>query len=316
MKPVVIAHRGASGYLPEHTRPAKVLAHIMGADFLEQDVVATRDDALVVLHDIHLDTVTDVTSRFPDRHRDDGRFYTRDFDLDEIRSLTAWERMKEDGSAVYPNRYPAQTGHFRVHTFLEEIEMINRLNKATDRQVGIYPEIKRPAWHKEQGVDIAPLLLEQISEFDGSDDKTQVYVQCYDDAEVLRLREELACPWRLVQLIDTNSCLEAATDFNYLLSAAGLEQLSKIADGIGPAIHHLYRLDGEKLQPTGLVEQAHRLGLVVHPFTFRQDDLPPDFANFEDLVRYCVNELGVDGLFTDFTDKVVDILQDNAKKED
>jgi glycerophosphoryl diester phosphodiesterase len=315
MKPVVIAHRGASGYLPEHTRPAKVLAHIMGADYLEQDVVATRDDALVVLHDIHLDTVSDVTSLFPDRHRDDGRFYARDFDLDEIRSLTAWERMNADGTAVFPNRYPAKTGHFRVHTFREEIEMINRLNKATDRQVGIYPEIKRPAWHKEQGVDIAPLLLEQIREFDGSDDMTQVYVQCFDNAEVVRLREELKCPWRLVQLIGENNWGEAASDFDYLRSTEGLEQLSHVADGIGPAISHLYQLDGENLRPTGLVQQAHQLGLTVHPYTFRQDDLPPGFKTFEELVRYCVTELGVDGLFTDFTDLVVDILKDIAKKE-
>jgi len=310
MKPVVIAHRGASGYLPEHTRPAKVLAHIMGADFLEQDVVASRDDALVVLHDIHLDTVTDVTSHFPDRHRDDGRFYARDFDLEEIRSLTAWERMKEDGSAVYPDRYPAQSGHFGVHTFCEEIEMINRLNKATNRQVGIYPEIKRPAWHKAEGIDIAPLLLEQINDFDGSDDKALVYVQCFDNSELERLREELDCPWNLVQLIGENSWGEAASDFEHLRSTEGLEQLSQIVDGIGPWIPHLYELDGETLLSTGLVQQAHQLSLSVHPYTFRQDDLPPGFATFEDLVRYCVSELGVDGLFTDFTDTVVDILQD------
>jgi len=310
MRPVIIAHRGASGYLPEHTRPAKVLAHIMGADFLEQDVVASRDDALVVLHDIHLDAVTDVASRFPDRHRGDGRFYARDFDLDEIQTLTAWERMKADGSAVYPNRYPAKTGHFRVHTFREEIQLINRLNMATDRQVGIYPEIKRPAWHKAEGVDIAPLLLEQIRAFDGSDDKTQVYVQCFDDTELVRLREELNCPWRLVQLIGENHWGEAASDFEYLRSATGLEQLSHIVDGIGPSISHLYRLDGDDLQPTGLVQQAHQLGLSVHPYTFRQDDLPPGFATFEALVRYCVSELGIDGLFTDFTDVVLDILQD------
>jgi len=310
MKPVVIAHRGASGYLPEHTRPAKVLAHVMGADFLEQDVVATRDDALLVLHDIHLDTVTDVTSHFPDRHRDDGRFYARDFDLEEIRSLTAWERMNLDGSAVYPDRFPPRTGSNVIHTFAEEMELINRLNRATGRNVGIYPEIKRPAWHKAEGVDIAPLLLEQINEFDGSDDKALVYVQCFDNSELARLREELGCPWRLVQLIGENSWGEAESDFEHLRSTEGLEQLSHIVDGIGPWIPHLYEFDGETLLSTGLVQQAHQLSLSVHPFTFRQDALPPGFATFEDLVRYCVSELSVDGLFTDFTDTVVDILQD------
>ena len=95
--PLIIAHRGASGYLPEHTLEAKALAFGMGADYLEQDVVASRDDQLIVLHDIHLDRVSDVAERFPDRQRADGRFYARDFDLKEIQSLRAWERMNGGG---------------------------------------------------------------------------------------------------------------------------------------------------------------------------------------------------------------------------
>ena len=102
--PIVIAHRGASGYLPEHTLAAKTLAFEMGADFLEQDLVATRDDELLVLHDVHLERVSDVALKFPDRQRSDGRFYVRDFDMEEIRSLSAWERMNADGTPVYPKR--------------------------------------------------------------------------------------------------------------------------------------------------------------------------------------------------------------------
>ena len=98
--PAVIAHRGASGYLPEHTLPAKAMAYAMHADFLEQDVVATRDDALVVLHDIHLDRVTDVATRFPGRARDDGRYYVRDFDLAEIRALAVTERLDDARSKM------------------------------------------------------------------------------------------------------------------------------------------------------------------------------------------------------------------------
>ena len=309
MRPVVIAHRGASGYVPEHTRAAKALAHAMGADFLEQDVVATRDDQLIVLHDIHLDTVTNVALRFPNRHRDDGRYYARDFDLDEIRKLTAWERMNLDGSAVYPDRFPAQTGSNLVHTFAEEIQLINRLNRATGRKVGIYPEIKRPAWHKAQGVDISPMLLEQIREFDGSKDPSLVYVQCFDDAEVQRLKLELQCPWPLVQLIGKNSWGEAGTDYDFLVSRPGVEKIAAIADGIGPHVSHLYTIVDDQPRPTDLISDAHELGLVVHPFTFRADDLPPGFATFEALVRYFVTEIGVDGLFTDFTDKVIDIIE-------
>jgi glycerophosphoryl diester phosphodiesterase len=309
MKPVVIAHRGASGYVPEHTRAAKALAHAMGADFLEQDVVATRDDQLIVLHDIHLDTVTNVALRFPNRHRDDGRYYARDFDLDEIRMLTAWERMNADGSAVYAGRFPAQTGTNLVHTFAEEIQLINRLNRATGRHVGIYPEIKSPAWHKHDGVDISPMVLEQIREFDGSKDPSLVYVQCFDDAEVRRLKMELQCPWPLVQLIGKNSWGEAGTDYDFLVSRPGLEKIAAIVDGIGPHVSDLYTIVDDQPRPTDLISDAHELGLVVHPFTFRADDLPPGFATFEALVRYFVTEIGVDGLFTDFTDKVVNIIE-------
>ena len=124
-RPLIIAHRGASGYLPEHTLEAKALAFGLGADYLEQDVVATRDDQLVVLHDIHLERVTDVAERYPERHRDDGRFYARDFDLEEIQGLRAWERLNSDPSgAEFPSRYPEKSGNFRVPSLQEELELI------------------------------------------------------------------------------------------------------------------------------------------------------------------------------------------------
>ena len=308
MRPVVIAHRGASGYLPEHTRPAKVLAHIMGADFLEQDIVATRDDELIVAHDIYIDTVTDVADKFPGRDRADGRFYARDFDMAEIRTLTAWERTRVDGTAVYPGRYPIRTGHFRLHTFQEELQLLNRLNAATGKRVGIYPEIKHPAWHQQEGIDMSPLVLAQISEFHGAKSRDLVYVQCFDDAEVRRIRTELSCPWNLVQLIGKNSWNEAATDYDALRQPAGLARVADIADGIGPSIDHLYILEAGGPQTTGLVENAHELGLVVHPYTLRADDLPDGFASLDELVKFCVADLAVDGLFTDFTDRVVALL--------
>ncbi|MDA0706880.1 MAG: glycerophosphodiester phosphodiesterase [Proteobacteria bacterium] len=309
MKPAVIAHRGASGYLPEHTRPAKVLAHLLGADFIEQDVVATRDDELIVLHDIHLDTVTDVTIRYPDRARPDGRYYVRDFDLAEIRTLTAWERMKADGTAVYPGRYPARTGHYRVHTFLEELQLINRLNKATGRQAGIYPEIKSPAWHLEEGVDLSPLVLAQIREFDGAGDSNPVFVQCFDDSEVRRIKNDLRCRWPIVQLIGLNQWHEADTDYVEMVTPAGLARVAEVADGIGPHLSLLYELNQGKVAKTTLVSDAHDLGLIVHPYTFRSDDLPDGFSSLESLVRFCVVEQQIDGLFTDFADQVNAIIR-------
>ena len=303
IRPVIIAHRGASGYLPEHTLPAKSLAYDMGADYLEQDVVATLDDELVVLHDIHLDRVTDVAQKFPKRHRNDGRFYVRDFAMDEIRSLSVHERVNEDGSRVYPNRYEDDGSLFRVHTFAEELAFIAQLQADGRRPVGVYAEIKSPAWHRQDGVDITPLFLECLSDFGLDAHSDHVYVQCFDDQELLRIRKDLGCKLKLIQLIGDNSWDEADTDYDELQSDAGLERLATIVDGIGPWITQLYEAGSEgRLESNGLVSKAHNAGLAVHPYTFRQDELQPGFESFEALMRFAVDELAVDGLFTDFPD--------------
>ena len=310
--PLIIAHRGASGYLPEHTLPAKAMAHAMGADYIEQDIVATRDDELIVLHDILLDRVTDVATKFPERRRNDGRYYARDFDLVELRTLNAWERMNADGSAVYAQRYPAQTGHFRVHTLAEEIELIQKLNNATHRQTGIYPEIKRPAWHREQGVDIAPLLLTQLAQYGYRNHDDPVFVQCFDDVELRYLREDLGCTLKLVQLIGEKDWQESDTDYHFLKTAEGLQRIAATADAIGPWLPHLYSVDcdGENNISTRLTKMAHDQGLAVHPYTFRSDDLPAGFTTFDELVLFFALKLGVDGLFTDFPDTARQILKD------
>lgn len=304
--PVIIAHRGACGYLPEHTLPAKALAYAMGADFLEQDVVATRDDQLVVLHDIYLDRVTNVAERFPGRAREDGRYYVRDFDLAEIRTLDVTERLDDDGLPVYPNRFPPHNGRFGVHTLAEELEFVTGLNRATGGAAGVYPEIKRPAWHREQGIDLGAAMLEVLAAYgyDGPDDP--VFVQCFDADEVVRLRDELGCRMRLVQLIGDNSWGEAVTDYDLLCSEAGLAELARTADAIGPWVNKLYApgARGNPPRSSGLTERAQNAGLLVHPYTFRADDLAPGFDSFGDMVRYFCAGLGVDGLFTDFPDRV------------
>lgn len=308
--PVIIAHRGASGYLPEHVLPAKAMAYAMGADFLEQDVVATRDDKLVVLHDIHLDRVTDVAERFPGRSREDGRYYVRDFDLAEIRSLAVTERLDDAGLPVYPNRFPPGSGRFAVHTLAEELQFVTGLNRATGGTTGVYPEIKRPAWHRAQGIDLAGATLDVLAAhgYEGPDDP--VFVQCFDIDEVRRLREELGCRMRIVQLIGDNSWDEAATDYDWLCSEPGLAEVARIADAIGPWVNKLYAPGpaGGPPRSTGLVEQAHSAGLLVHPYTFRVDDLAPGFGSFAAMVRYFCTDLAVDGLFTDFPDRVRELL--------
>lgn len=306
----IIAHRGACGYLPEHTLPAKALAYAMGADFLEQDVVATRDDELVVLHDIHLDRVTDVARRFPDRARQDGRYYVRDFDLAEIRTLNVTERLDAVGRPVYPLRFPPGSGRFGVHTLGEELGFVSGLNRATGGTTGVYPEIKRPAWHREEGIDLAAAMLDVLAAhgYEGPDDP--VFVQCFDAEEVQRLRGALGCRMRLVQLVGDVSWGESETDYEVLCSEAGLAGLAEVADAIGPWVEMLYTPGSGDHGPrsTGLAERAHRAGLLVHPYTFRVDDLAPGFASFEDMVRYFCSDLGVDGLFTDFPDRVHRLL--------
>ncbi len=298
----VIAHRGASGYLPEHTLAAKALAFAMGADFLEQDVVASRDDELVVLHDVHLDRVSDVAAVFPGRSRPDGRYYVRDFELAELRRLRASERFDETGRAVYPGRYPVSCGEFRFHTLEEELELLAELNGATGRTTGIYPEIKRPAWHRAEGIDIAPRLLTVLERFGYSGRGSRAYVQCFDPNELERIRRSLGSSLRLVQLIGDNSWQEADTDYVRLQTAESLGRLAALVDGIGPWLPQCYELGSGSPRPTGLVAAAQRVGLVVHPYTVRSDSLPEGFSSHDELIRFCAGTLRVDGLFTDFPD--------------
>jgi glycerophosphoryl diester phosphodiesterase len=302
---LIIAHRGACGYLPEHTLEAKAFAYALGADYIEQDVVATRDDELVVLHDIHLDRVTNVAERFPDRKRKDGRYYARDFDLAEIKLLNVWERRKADGKTpVFPRRFPTGQGNFRVPTLQEEITLVQGLNHSTGRNIGIYPEIKSPAWHKTENVDLSALVLQVLHEYGYKNRADSVFLQCFDATEVRRIREDLGCELKMVQLIGENSWGESDTDYEPLKTAAGLARLAETVEGVGPWIGHLIRMadiDGHPVS-TGFVSAAHAAGLQVHPYTFRADELAPGFESLQEMVRWFADELKIDGLFTDFTD--------------
>lgn len=281
----------------------------MGADYLEQDVVATKDEQLIVLHDIHLDRVTDVARQFPGRQRSDGRFYVRDFSLSEIRLLCVHDRTQADGSLVYPNRPQSSGEEFRVHTFSEELDYIAELQAGFGRPVGVYAEIKSPAWHRKEGFDITPAFLKDLREHGYDAHTDRAYVQCFDEQELLRIREVHNCTLKLVQLIGDNAWNEAATDYDELRSPEGLERLARTVDGIGPWVNHLYRIGStQNIVDSGLVANAHREGLAVHPFTFRDDDLPPGFDTFAKLLRFAVDELSVDGLFTDFPDLAKDLL--------
>jgi len=306
---IVIAHRGASGYLPEHTIPAIAMAHAQGADYLEQDVVLSKDNVPVVLHDIHIDTVTDVVKRFPARKREDGRYYALDFTVAELKQLAVSERFDpRTGAAVFAKRFPVGKGSFQIPTLEEELQVIQGLNSSTGREAGVYPEIKEPAWHRTQGREISPIVLELLARYGYRTKTDKVYVQCFDQAEVRRIRTELGYKGRLVQLIEASRPL--LDEHARLRTAAGLAEVAKVADGIGPALPDvLRRRDDGTVVATDLVRDAHAAGLEVHPYTFRADALPHGVASLEDLLRLALVDIGVEGVFTDHPDRAVAFLR-------
>ena len=301
--PIVIAHRGASGYLPEHTLEAKALAFGLGADYLEQDVVATRDRELVVLHDLYLDDVTNVARVFPGRSRPDSRHYVIDFDLAELRRLTVFERRQPGGrSARFPNRFPVDTGAFRIATLGEELELIGGLNGSTGRVVGVYPEIKKPRWHHEHGVDLAALLLAKLDTYGYRDERSPAFLQCFDAAELRRIRMELGSRLKLVQLVGPES------EYASLLGEDGLAGVAAYASALGPSYDQLLtRSDEPSAEPRAapLADAAHRAGLRIHPYTFRRDVLPPFAASLERLLEFFFVTIRVDGVFCDHPDVAV-----------
>jgi len=278
----------------------------MGADYVEQDVVASRDGELIVCHDIHIDRVTDVAKRFPERARDDGRWYVRDFDLGELRTLRVHERLNDAGTApAFPNRFPVDKGDFRIVTLREEIEFVQGLNRSTGGSVGIYPEIKEPAWHRAEGFDLSSAVLAMLAEYGYRSKDDPVFVQCFDPQEVVRIRQELGCPLRLIQLIDASAPRVAAEQYKALLTEEGMARIAGYVDGLGPWFGLLYALaeiDGHPVS-TGFVRLAHGAGLAVHPYTFRADQVAPGFESDADMLRWFAETLKIDGLFTDFPDR-------------
>lgn len=309
-RPVVIAHRGASGYLPEHTLEAKAAAHAMRADYLEQDIIASRDGVLLVLHDIWLESVTDVAVQFPGRSRADGHFYAIDFDYAEIAQLNVHERTaplasdRSQQEQLFGERFPADKGRFHVTTLQDELEFIAGLNQSTGRRAGIYPEIKDPAWHMQNGIDLTHLVTTALDDFgylqpSAPGDSPAIYLQCFDAAELQRIRRDLDPAIPLVQLLTDDDDM----------SDAALDAIAEYAQGIGPPFVALTDRN-DPVSPGRVCGAAQERGLQVHPYTFRRDRLPSFAADFDSLVRFFVAQVGVDGLFTDFPDLAVAVIDD------
>ncbi|HUR57260.1 MAG TPA: glycerophosphodiester phosphodiesterase [Opitutaceae bacterium] len=303
-RPLVIAHRGASGYLPEHTLEAKAMAHALGADYLEQDLVLTKDDVPVVLHDIYVDTVTDVARVFPGRQRADGRYYALDFTVAELKQLRVSERFNaKTGQPVFPKRFAVGQSTFQLSTLEEELQLIQGLNRSTGRTAGIYPELKQPKWHREQGRDLSRVVLPILARYGYATKADPVFLQCFELAEVRRLRGELGWRGRLVMLIEGKAKADDGTDYDFLCTPAGLKELAALVDGIGPAIGRIVTWPSAgKPKFTELVKLAHAEKLLVHPYTIRTDELPKNCASLGELHAALFRQAGIDGVFTDFTD--------------
>jgi glycerophosphoryl diester phosphodiesterase len=315
--PLVIAHRGASGYLPEHTIAAKAYAHAQGADYIEQDLVLSKDDVPVVLHDIHVDTVTDVAKRFPDRKRADGRYYALDFTVAELKQLRVTERFNvKTGQRVFAGRFPAQQSSFQISTFEEELQLIQGLNRTTGRAAGIYPEIKQPKWHRAQGHDLSRAVLTVLARHGYATKSDACFLQCFEWAEVQRLRNDLGWRGQLVMLIESKARGDDGTDHDFMSTAAGVKEIAKVADGIGPSIGRLATWTQHEAAPkfSGLVQLAHAEKMTVHPYTVRVDELPKNCPSADALHAALFRELRVDGVFTDFTDATAAWLRRHAAR--
>lgn len=300
--PIVIAHRGASGYLPEHTLVGASLAYGLGADFLEPDLVLTKDNVPIILHDVSLDDTSNVVEIFPDRKRKDGRYYAIDFTLKEIKQLRVHERIDlKTREPVYPNRFPLKLSHFEIPTWVELIELLIGLNKSTGKLVGLYPEIKEPEFHLKEHKDIGKIVANITKKYEAALGEAPLYWQCFHSETLKRLKSELESKYPRILLIEDGDLV--LNDIHKL--AKQLEEIASYSHGIGPSLSHVFDSQGHS---TRLVELAHKQGLLVHTYTVRSDSLPGYVNNLEGLLKKLFHEEKVDGVFTDFTDQVLAFL--------
>jgi glycerophosphoryl diester phosphodiesterase len=323
-RPLVVGHRGASGYRPEHTLASYELAARMGADFIEPDLVSTKDHVLVARHENEISGTTDVASHpeFAGRRTTktiDGKaltgWFTEDFTLAELRTLRAVERLPQvrQENTVYDGRW-------QVPTFAEVLRLRERLTRELRRPVGIYPETKHSTYFTSIGLDLETPLVRQVRGAGLDRSTAPIFIQSFELTNLQRMRQVAGVRAPLVFLTSANGApydLRAKGDrrtYADLLRPRSLSSLAKWLNGVGPEKNQVIprRSDGTLGQPTSLVADAHAAGLEVHPYTFRNENqfLPADFRVGTDPNAYgkAVNEqvtflrTGIDGLFTDNPD--------------
>jgi glycerophosphoryl diester phosphodiesterase len=294
-RPLIIGHRGASGYRPEHTLASYRLAAEMGADFIEPDLVSTKDGVLIARHENEIGGTTDVADRFPARKRTktvEGQsitgWFTEDFTIDEIRTLRAKERL-----AFRSHEFD---GRFPIATFDEVIELAQQMGRELGRPVGVYPETKHAAYFRGIGLPLEEKLLASLEKHGWDRRDAPVFIQSFEP-DSLRLLRKLTRV-RLIQLVDPRGAS--------LLDEAGLTVISGYADGIGPDKQLVIPVHADRTlgAPTDLVQRAHAAGLLVHIYTIRIDKefLSPSYHGRPEAEFEQFRALGVDGLFTDFPD--------------
>lgn len=319
-KPLVIAHRGASGLRPEHTQLAYDLAIDQGCDFIEPDLVPTKDGHLIVRHENEIGGTTDVAGRpeFAGRKTTktvDGQslngWFAEDFTLAEIKTLRARERLPKlrPANARYDGQAP-------LLTFDEVVAIAKAGSRRTGRTIGVYPEMKHPRYFASIGLPVEDRLVAQLKAHDLDSAAAPVFVQCFEVTPLQTLRGKTKA--RLVQLTAGEGGPADKPDLTYaqMTSAEGLKAVALYADGLGPEKTQVVPQDAERLSPaTTLVQDAHVAGLVVHPWTVRAEnnflpaslrrgdaaaaDYPAQPGDVEAVFK-ALYAAGVDGLFSDF----------------
>ena len=350
-RPLVIAHRGASGYLPEHTLEAYQKAIDLGADVIEPDLISTKDGVLIASHYPNLAINTDVATRpeFASRRREnwsvDGElqngWFAHDFTLAEIKTLGV--------VATDPKRPQQYNGKFKIVTLQEIIDLVKAESRKLGRSIAIYPETKNPTYHRDLGLPLEDKLISAINSAGWNSKTAPVFVQSFEPSSLKEMRGK-GLTVRMVQLIDADGYdfrtggmtyvppfhrpydWEKSGDkrlFADMVTPAGLVEIRTYADGIGPWKPYIVPVKGRlddagKLEdingdgqidlrdastqePTSLITDAHKLGLFVHAYTFRNEDryLAHDYAGDPEAEYRQFFQLGVDGVFSEFPDTAV-----------
>ncbi len=307
--PIIIGHRGASGYRPEHTLESYKLAIKMGADYIEPDLVITKDKVLIARHENEISGTTDVAIKFPDRKTTktiDGQkitgWFTEDFTIKEIKTLRAYERL--------PFRSQKYNGKFEIPTFEEILQLAEKESKKYKRTIGVYPETKHPTYFQSIKLPLEEPLVELLKKF-----KPAVYIQSFELTNLKKIKSMIEAP--LIYLIDSPELIpydfvaakDKRTYLDMLTKPENLKEIASVVYGIGPAKRYIIPTDvnGNELPATALIQTVHSLGLKIHPYTFRNESqyLLKEYKNSPEAEYIQFFELGVDGVFTDFPDTAI-----------